>query len=259
VSTRRFSLVKWYLDCVTECGDTAIVYCARLNWRGPAVAIASVLTTHGSEVETRSSISGFRLTCNGGEIVAEHSRLQIAGNWRSEAVPVERVPYETSSGFVHWNCVQPRSLVTLRVAGREMTGLGYAECLTLTLPPWRLPLRRLRWGRFVSATDCLVWIDWEGEHSTRIAILNGLESKVDSVSDTEIALGQGSLRMEDSVTLRRGELGATILPGAPALSKIFPRSLFSVKEQKWRSRGTLSGPDSSSTGWVIHEVVDWKP
>jgi hypothetical protein len=53
-------------------------------------------------------------------------------------------------------------------------------------------------------------------------------------------------------------LGATILPGAPALGRLLPGSLFNIEEQKWRSRGRLTAEGKSSEGWAIHEVVHWK-
>ena len=31
---RGFDLSKWYADCVSECGDAAIVYHADLRWGG---------------------------------------------------------------------------------------------------------------------------------------------------------------------------------------------------------------------------------
>ena len=74
----------------------------------------------------------------------------------------------------------------------------------------------------------------------------------------EVAWDGGKLRMEEPLALLAGRLGSTILPAAPALSRIFPRSLFNVEEKKWRSRGILETPDRQSHGWVIHETVDWK-
>jgi hypothetical protein len=136
-------------------------------------------------------------------------------------------------------------------------GLGYAECLTLTLPPWQLPMLQLRWGRFVSQNESLAWVDWQGEYSTSFAIHNGRACKTLSVSDSEIAIPGATLRMEESFPLRAGRLGATVLRGAPALGKLLPRSLRNIEEQKWRSRGILSSKERNSSGWVIHEVVHW--
>jgi len=253
-----FSLVKWYMDCVTECGDAAILYCADLHWRGVRLAYSSVLTVHGDLAESHSSMARFGLSATSDEILVEFPRLEVAGSWKADAAPVQRTVYENASGAVEWKCLQPRSLVTLRAGGRELRGFGYAECLTVALPPWQLPMRQLRWGRFVSAEESLAWVDWQGEYSTSFAMHNGRACETLAVSDSEVAIPGATLRMEESFSLRAGPLGTTVLPGAPALGKLLPRSLRNIEEQKWRSRGTLNAQDRSSHGWVIHEVVHWK-
>jgi len=254
----EFSLVKWYMDCVTHLGDAAILYCAELHWRGAHLTYASVLSVIGGTTQSRSSMRRYRLSSANDQIAIEFPRLGVSGRWKADAAPIERIIYESAAGTVHWNCVQPRSLVELRVGERELTGLGYAECLTLTVPPWQLPMRQLRWGRFVSSSDSLAWIDWQGEHTTSFAVHNGRVCELLSASDSEVEIRDATLRMEASFTLRAGRLGATILPGAPALGRLFPRSLFNVEEEKWRSRGRLNAQGRLSEGWVIHEVVHWK-
>jgi hypothetical protein len=165
--------------------------------------------------------------------------------------------YEDSRGSVLWNCLQPSSSAHLKTGDRELTGLGYAECLTLTLPPWQLPMRQLRWGRFVSPQDSLAWIDWQGPYSTSLAVHNSRKCEVRSISESEIILSDATLRMDQPLTLRSGPLAATILPGAPMLRSLLPHSLFNIAENKWRSRGTMDTNGHQSHGWVIHEVVDW--
>ena len=254
----EFSLVKWYMDCVTDAGDATILYCAAINWRGMHLAYSSVLTVREGSVETRSTMAGYQLSSSDGQILVELTRLEVSGSWKADAEPFQRTVFENASGSVEWNCLQPRSLVNLRIGERNLTGLGYAECLTLTLPPWQLPMRQLRWGRFVSPEESLAWVDWQGEYSTSFALHNGHACETLSVSDVEVALHGATLHMEESFPLRAGRLGSTVLPGAPAFGKLLPRALRNIEEQKWRSRGTLEVPDRISRGWVIHEVVHWK-
>jgi hypothetical protein len=253
-----FSLVKWYLDCVTDSGDAAILYCANLNWRGVHLTYSSVLSVYGDSTETHSSMARFRLSSTSSQILVEFPRLDVSGIWKADAAPVQRTVFENASGAVEWKCLQPRSLVTLRVGGQELRGFGYAECLSVTLPPWQLPMRQLRWGRFVSEEESLAWVDWQGEYSMSFAMHNGRDCETLEVSDSEVAIPGATLRMEESFSLRAGRLGSTVLPGAPALGKLLPRSLCDIEEQKWRSRGTLEEPGLISRGWVIHEVVHWK-
>jgi len=258
VAPTPFSLVKWYLDCVTDLGDAVILYCADLQWRGIHAAYSSVLSVIGQTVEAHSSMGRYRLSSTDAQILVELPRLKISGRWETSTPPFQHTVYKDASGSVLWNCLQPRSSVHLRLGDRELTGLGYAECLTVTLPPWQLPMRQLRWGRFVSPQDSLAWIDWQGPYSTSFAVHNGIRCETLSVSDSGLTVREADLCMEESFPLRSGRLGSTILPGAPALGKMLPRSLFNIEEQKWLSRGVLNTQDRASTGWVIHEVVHWK-
>jgi hypothetical protein len=246
------------MDCVTDAGDAAILYCAELKWRGMHLTYSSVLTVSEGLVETKTSMAGYRLSTSDGNIVVEFPRLEVSGSWKADAVPYQRTVFENAAGAVEWKCLQPRSLVKLRAGERELTGLGYAECLTLTVPPWQLPMRQLRWGRFVSPEESLAWVDWQGEYCTSFAVHNGRAWETLSVSDYEVAIPGASLRMEESFPLRAGRLGATVIPGAPTLGKLLPRSLRDTEERKWRSRGRLDSQNGSSHGWVIHEVVHWK-
>lgn len=252
-----FKLVKWYLDCVTDSGDAIILYCAELHWRGFDATYSSVLSTQGQAVTTRSSMGHYRLCANQDRIEVELPRLKVAGEWKAASEAVQHTVFEGPAGSVQWNCLQPGALARIRIGDSELSGLGYAECLTLTFPPWQLPMRQLRWGRFVSSTDTLVWIDWQGPYSTSLAIHNGRELILQSVSDTELLLDGAMLRMEEGLPLRAGRLVSTILPGVPALKKLLPRSLFNIEEHKWRSRGVLDTEHGQSHGWVIHEVVHW--
>ena len=198
-----------------------------------------------------------RLTSNSDQIFVELPQLGVAGTWTAATAPFEQTVYRNASGAVIWNCLQPASSVRVTVGDRDLTGLGYAECLTLTLPPWQLPMRQLRWGRLVSADDSLAWIDWQGPYSTSLAIHNSLPREVVSITDSEIVLNGAKLHLDQALSLRSGSLGTTILPGAPQLRKLLPHSLFNIDEKKWRSRGTLTTPDHQSHGWAIHEVVEW--
>jgi hypothetical protein len=257
VAAAPFLLVKWYLDCVTDSGETAILYTADLRWHGIHGSFCSLLWTDGQAGRTESSMRPSHLVRNDDQILATLPGLSVAGEWSATAAPVQHTMYEAASGSVVWNCLQPGARVHLRIGDRNLSGLGYAECLTLTVPPWHLPMRQLRWGRFVSERDALAWIDWQGPYSISLAVHNGEKFEAPSILDSEVSFGPATLQMNEPLSLRSGRLGSTILPGAPALAKLLPNSLFNIEETKWRSRGILNTPDHQSRGWVIHEVVHW--
>ncbi len=253
-----FLITKWYLDCVTEDGDAVIIYAAELRWHRMRARYNSLLVKAGTNVTTRTTMRTRALPSSAnGQIRVDIPPFALSGIWEADSDPVTRTVFESTAGAVQWNCLQPRSRVQLRVGGQEFVGLGYAECLTLTLPPWQLPLSELRWGRFVSVHDSVTWVDWQGEFATSFAVHNGAVCVPESVSDSRLVILGVTLDFQDSFLLRGGELRKTILPDAPALAKLLPNSLFGIEEHKWLSRGDCHAPDHSSSGWTVHEVVHW--
>ena len=254
-----FSLQKWYLDCVTDDGELIILYCAELTWRKLRLHLNSVLSGSQNQVTTHSSISRFQIASEPQRITVNLPRLRVSGVWQSQGSPYERLVFESDAGSLTWHCLQPSSTVRVTLRGREIKGLGYAERISLSIPPWSLPLRELRWGRFVSSQDSLAWVDWNGDYSTRFAIHNSREVELLAVSETEVSTPLAKLQISPGMTLRSGSLRATLLPGVPVLQKLLPGALFNVEEHKFLSRGILAAPGPQSTGWVIHEVVHWIP
>jgi hypothetical protein len=144
-------------------------------------------------------------------------------------------------------------------AGSRLAGLGYAEHLSMSVPPWRIPISELRWGRFLSEGEALVWIDWRGECPRTIVYRNSIRVPVLSVDDQQIALADGvRVHLDQDCVLRSGALGATVLRSIPAIDRLAPARILATQECKWRSRAVLSSPGRpDQRGWVIHEVVRW--
>lgn len=257
---RGFRLTKWYLDCVSDAGETVVVYCARAAWRAAHIHYSSVLSTVGGNTRVRSSLRAFRqptASIDALHLDLPHMRLQ--GEWQPLDPPVRKILLETKSGTVDWNCLQPRARVSLRCDGACLEGIGYAEVLTLTIPPWRLPMRTLRWGRFASPLHSLTWIDWQGERQIQVALHDGKECVQPSISDRVVRLdAQYFLELDCGAVLRDGELGRTVLTATPGLQRIFPRWMRGIRETKWRSYGVFSRGDERDSGWAIHESVEWR-
>jgi len=253
----HFSLVKWYLDCVSDAGEVAILYSARVRWRGIRLSYSNLILSDGVSGKSASAMHGAKIHRDGRQIFLASPQLGVEGEWTARAAPVERTVYACDTGSVAWNCLQPASWVAVSIGEKRLCGAGYAECLTLTMPPWQLPLRHLSWGRFISERDALTWIHWIGSHTLSFVVHNGASDENTSIAETGVAWAGGRLQIEEPMALRAGRLGSTILPAVPALRRIFPQSLFNIEEKKWRSRGILETPDGESRGWVIHETVDW--
>jgi hypothetical protein len=257
-----FLLTKWYLDCVADNGDGVVAYVAKLRWNRLSMHYGSLLTVFGERVQCASSLRKISVPeLDGDTATLSLAHLGFEGTWRRLRGPVERTVFEGPHGSAIWRCHQPMAQVDLRLHGKtRMTGLGYVECLTLSVLPWKLPLEELHWGRFLSEQDALVWIDWRGPHQWRTVLHNGEEREVQSLTEGEIIFTNAGTRLglDHGIVLRSGQLGETVFAGISRLASLLPHNMLAVNECKWRSRGVLQTGNSATSGWAIHEVVKWK-
>jgi hypothetical protein len=183
------------------------------------------------------------------------------GCWRELGASHREVLFKSDSGSLDWHCIAPRAAAKVQI-GKEpaIEGWGYAEHLHLTVAPWQLPIRRLRWGRFVNSTDALTWIDWSGTYSRRVVYFNGSAMGGAEITDSDVTLTEdrATLSLDRGIVLRDGKLGSTALAMIPNLARLFPDSILNIRECKWLSRAVLSRPGQpDSVGMAIHEVVEW--
>jgi hypothetical protein len=226
-NSTSFDLRKWYLDCVDEEGNAAIAYWARLRWRYIKLYYSSV-SVNGAE---RASLRR-----------CEEPRIDGAAlSWRRSASmkalesPIRRRLFESGEGVVDWSCEMPRA--EAEIAG--VRGVGYAEVLRMTVPPWKLPIDELRWGRFLGSDTSVVWIDWRGAAPQTVVLRNGNSVGGASVLDDEVRLNDATLRFDRARELQDRAIGDAL----PLLRD--------ARERKWCGRGTLDG----AGGWAVHEVV----
>jgi hypothetical protein len=160
------------------------------------------------------------------------------------------------AGSVQWTCVVPAGLACVQFGdGSSIGGTGYVERLEMTIAPWELGIRELRWGRWCDddAGRSLVWIDSRGKNPRRWVFLDGQRVEGE-VSDTRIAVHGVVLELALIATLENRVLG-DIINRVPGVSSIAPRTVRDVREQKWLSRGELRSGDTRLTGRAIHETA----
>jgi hypothetical protein len=246
-----FELTKWYADAVSAAGNFWIGYSARLHIGGFSVSYSSVLDRDGE----RHSLQPCAIAEIPGGVLWRLPVLGIVGNWRGAGHPIRKLLYEDSEGSVDWECLLPSA--SAETGG--VTGLGYVERLRLTIAPWRLPIRRLRWGRFLSGRNSIVWIEWEGDFTSRWVFRNGEPVAAARIDDDGLVLERGAvLRLDRGLVIRSGPLGSTLLAAVPGLNRFAPMRMLQVEECKWRSAAILDMPGASADrGWAIHEVVTW--
>lgn len=284
-SAPRFVLVKWYLDLVTADGRALLGYAAWLRWGGYRQGYGSVLLHDpGGRTLGRTSLRFEPPALAHGAIRWPAAHLGILGTWTPRAPLVERC-LPTAGGPVWWSCVAPAADADVELvdgAGTylgsdvvegatppsRLRGMGYVERLALSTPPWCLGLEQLRWGRFVSPRDALVWIDWRGEQRATVAFhlrpgaagaggraLATWEGYEVGLDEAGIRLGDASLTFHERRTLRSGAIAGTALAGVPAIRRVVPASILGTNEHKWLGRATWGDPDGASVGWCVDEVV----
>ena len=256
-----FSLTKYYLDAVTECGDYFIGYFAKLSFKHLSLGYAETL--HSPELHGLKSGpvigAGSGPVSDGQNITWHHPKLGFEGKWSSLSPPSRNRLLSTPGGCVDWVCLQPSSKVALKTSnGLDIEALGYCEVLNLTIPPWQLGIKELIWGRFVSATQSVVWIEWRGENSLRLVLWNGIPADPVEVSDTRISTREFTVSIEPAKSLRDGYLGTTVFSKIPAVRHLAPIKMLKVHETKQLGRGIIKMCDGrQEEGWVIHETVIW--
>jgi hypothetical protein len=121
--------------------------------------------------------------------------------------------FDSPEGAVDWECLVPSGAATVGPLG----GLGYVERLRLTVAPWRLPIRTLRWGRCLTPRHSLIWIDWLGGSDRHFVFLDGVP-----VPDLP------AVAFSDTLTIRDAPLGSSVLGAIPGLGRVAPLRMFAV-------------------------------
>jgi hypothetical protein len=244
---------KWYVDCVAADGTVWIGYWGEIRFGSLRVPFASSMLVAGGRLETRSSMRmGEPPHLDGDRLSVATPSIGVDATLVARCRPAE---VSLHPGVV-WRCVMPSADAVVHVNGRTLRGCGYAELLELTVAPWTLPLRELRWGRAAGEKHSLVWIRWSGANPLQIAVRDGEVCQADSIEDDRVVLPGGfRLELSDPVVIRDENLAATLRPLRP-LAPMLPRSLTESRETKWRSRGTFCIEErQKEETWVIHERV----
>jgi hypothetical protein len=247
------------MDCVAENGAAFIGYAAMLQWKALSLHYSSILLHDPiTGAHTRTSLHANSLPEQRHDSIRwAPPSLNIDGRWTPLVQPIERRLYADETGEIVWRCVQPKSFAHIALgAGQEIAGFGYVEQLSLSIPPWRLPIKELRWGRFTGASESLVWIDWQGKVPQSLLFRNGELLSGAQIADKEIAANDCRLVLSPFHTLREGPLLSTSLHTIPGISNLVPDALLQTYECKWLSRGAFSSDNNViDSGWAIHEVV----
>lgn len=259
-STSAFLFKKWYLDCVSEEGTAIFGYAAELKWKALSLCYTNIFErSNDGKTCSRSSFRRHEFPQRNGQDIRWSSEpIGIDAQWNGLQDPIEREIYRDERGSVLWSCIAPLAHARISLVNSSpLRGLGYGECLSLTVPPWRLPLSSLRWGRFLSGNDSVVWIDWQGSGHFALLFHNAKEIHGARINDSDIT-GGGCIHLSLSrpALLRSGRTVSEALSRIRGVSSMFPSKILRLHESKWLSRGELRVDGKTcGNGWAIHELV----
>lgn len=255
-----FSLHKWYVDLVTDDGRLGIAYRAEIR-HGPLRVDLSGLLVHQGGADA----AAWRFTLQSTDPPALQGRmlrwtaprLGLDVECEAREPPVEQRLLETREGAIDWRCALPRACVRLRAGDTVLEGLGYVEHLAVVgIPPWCIPADEIRWGRFLTDSTSIVWIDWRGDAPRRFVFLNGSVVTVSELTDERIVLADGAeLLLRDPRVIAADTLGHLLTPLKPLRTLVRP--LARTRQTRWRSAGELRAADGTPTqsGWALHELL----
>ena len=257
-----FQLTKWYADLVNPAtGYLAICYASELRWKQLALRFTNILQLQppGTLRTAASFVQAATAQLDEQNTTFNLRQRNWQGTWQQQAAPLRELLLETAHGSVLWECWLPAATAQLTVAGAVHHGLGYVEKLTLTLPPWQLPIQTLRWGRFVAAGHYLVWIRWDGPEPRHLIFHNGTRyADQGYIGDDYLQVEHLRLTFTYQHTLRAGAVGSTVFRRFPWFGKLFPARILHLDEAKWLSWATLTeGEVELAAGYVVHERVAW--
>jgi hypothetical protein len=263
----NFHLEKWFLDFVGESGETMIFYAAKLKWHGwPASYTSWLRYDVVSGVSLKSRFRDIQMPQIKDErITWSDSKFDVSGTWNSKSKMIQARLFDSEDGFLDWNCYQPSSKVKLKIGGNLLEGNGYAEQLILTAPPWKIPMDELRWGRFGSAENNMVWIELREKEAQQWLWLNGEKIENCTIEDDRILLNDLdlALNLDRGVVLESEKKIFSVVDKLiryiPGFNKVMPLSFLMADEFKWLSKGLLQlHVEPIDSGMAIHELVNFK-
>ncbi|XWN35505.1 MAG: hypothetical protein ROO73_01840 [Roseivirga sp.] len=243
-------------------GNAWIGYALNLRWLGfPLTLHQSLLSQEG----------GLKVDL---EQAAAHSRGTFTHNATHFSCPLFTVkshPFSTppiherlwahKHKKVEWNCSHPHAALEVQLKDTLLMGKGYVEQITMNLPPWKLPIQTLHWGRFVSKQHAIIWIRWQWPLEERSWIfLDGKRTESGHISLDNIRLDQEavSLDIHNVRTLVEEKPFKHLRSKLGWLRFLLPQHLDHSTETKWLAKGKLHMPQQKEEeGWVIHEEVQF--
>jgi hypothetical protein len=247
------------MDVADIAGNVYIGYWASLKWKKIAIdGCHHLWRSEQKGIKTQTDIIkevAPRQTRN--LLIWKTNRIQAIWDLAKNSAPIKETLFTSDKGKIIWQCLQPKAYASIKSSNLSFSGLGYAECIDITLPVWDLPFNTLYWGRCHTDNHFLVWIKWSGQTNQNLVYFDNKRSQNFKIKKREI-IGSGFLlKMQESFSLRQGEIASTVFRPFEKIVKIFPRKTFLANESKWYGRGILYTSSAKEPATIIYEKVTW--
>lgn len=263
----NFHLNKWFLDFTGENGEAMIFYASKLTWHGLSASYTSWLQYDAAYgVRLKSRFRNVQMPQKKDDLIIWGDlKFGVSGTWKSQAHMIQARIFDSEEGFLDWICFQPASKVQLKMNNRVLEGRGYVEQLILTVPPWKIPMDELRWGRFGSVENNIVWIELIEKEKRQWLWVNGDKIENCIIKDECIFIPHNDmvLNLDQGVVLEAEKkifsVVEKIMRYIPGFKKVMPINFLMADEFKWLSKGELQAQNKTiSRGMAIHELVNFK-
>jgi hypothetical protein len=301
-----FYLKKWYFDLITPEGDALYFYfiTARVAGFAEGMVSAHLLKGEGQEVRANEktpfaaadATGSLRLgrhafVFGGGKVEArmefKNLSLDLVYSPRLEPWwPTERGVLLTRksriSGDLRWHVPVPSAgvegVISVGAVRKRVAGDGYLDVVETVIPPWRLPLAELQWGRVHLPGQTVVFNQIKTRQDELIQNILLTETRPGSESGQRPALDEQSFTLQagphDAMMSVRREGGFGLLLTDPKViekSPVVTAERFRLKsvrrlldwvtgnpqEKKMVSRARLEFNGKTTSGEALHERVSW--
>jgi hypothetical protein len=257
-----FKIEKLYIDCIDDRGNCFILYWAKVKFFLLRIIYSGLVFSDadGLTIEKSTLRKTIKPVINGG-INFKNKFLKTSVSLKRIDDPITRSLYkENENNELIWNCHHPKALAEINYNGRIYKGYGYSETLFCPINPLKLPMEELKWGRFLSDSHTVIWINWKDDQPLNKIFMNGTEYN-DAVFNNETIYfndGKYKLTFSEIRSIRNNKLSR--LFSKMKFMKIFFKSrLLNSLEKKYKAKTILSENSLFlSDGWSLFETVTWR-
>jgi len=174
IQVRTFHILKHYFDFISLDKRTILyIYFIKAEVLGKKLGIVEIhgRDANGKPIKLSKSFFNYNDPLNTGMVIGnnvfeqncnssqinmsiDNTKLDLTYNrigspWKATKDSV--IIQKNVNKFIKWSVEQPSSNVSGRISmnnvTEEISGLGYHDVVEMNIPPWKIPMKRIYWGR----------------------------------------------------------------------------------------------------------------